>query len=170
MMFLGTAGKVGCMSERLKKTVKLVRRGKLGTDERGANVWTGEVEPCELELVSTAELQRIIESTDESGKASLEEAAAGKDGVLAHDVTNDRFEIIDEEDLKAALEGTETESAETRTADVVYEPVDSSASIEELSLVSTMALRRILGGEDAAGPADDDPQIDDTGFDPYNSG
>ena len=158
------------MNERLKKTVKLVRRGKLGTDERGANVWTGEVEPCELELVSTTELQRIIESTDDRSKTALKEAAAGKDGVLAHDVANDRFEIIDEEDLKAALESTTAEPAETRTADVVYEPVSGSASMEELSLVSTMALRRMLDQDADSEAGDETPEIDDKGFDPYNSG
>ena len=170
MMSIGLVDKVSRMSERLKKTVKLVRRGKLGTDERGANVWTGEVEPCELELVSTMELQRIIQSTDERSKASLKEAAAGKEGVLAHDVTNDRFEVIDEEDLKAALESAATEPSEARTADVVYEPVDDGVNIDELSLVSTMALRRMLGDEDPAEAESDDLEIDDKGFDPYNSG
>ena len=154
------------MTEQLKKTIRLVRRGKLGTDERGRNVWTGDVETCELELVSTSELQRIIASGDEERKERLRQAAAGGDGVLAHDTANDRFEVIDDEDLKAALESAD--QAPTRSADVVYEPVSSSDDIDELSLVSTMALRRMLGQQDEVEEVETEPG--EQGFDPYNSG
>ena len=157
------------MNDELKKTIRLVRRSKLGTDERGRSVWTGEVGTCELELVSTSELERIISSADEQSKERLQEVAAGKDGVLAHDVANDRFEVIDDEDLKAALEGTENAPAERRQAEVVYDPVTPTANIDDLSLVSTLALRRMLGQE-AETDTDKAPPLDEGGgFDPYNS-
>ena len=158
------------MNDEMKKTIRLVRRGKLGTDERGRNVWTGDVEPCELELVSTAQLQRIISSSDERRKDRLRKAADGKDGVLAHDIANDRFEIIDDEDLKAALESVDNAQAERRPAEVVYEPVTPTADIDELSLVSTMALRRMLGHQEEQSVEETPVADEGGGFDPYNSG
>ena len=154
----------------MKKTIRLVRRGKLGTDERGRNVWTGDVDSCELELVSTAQLERIISSSDEQRKDRLREAADSKAGVLAHDIANDRFEIIDDEDLKAALESADNAEAERRPAEVVYEPVTPTADIDELSLVSTMALRRMLGREEETSEEESPPVDEGGGFDPYNSG
>ena len=59
------------------------------------------------------------------------------------------------------------------SADVTLEPPDDDAPSESFSLVSTRALRKIIG-KDAGGDSDggelDADIIDTEGSDPYNSG
>ena len=157
------------MADELFKTVRIVRRSKVATDDRGRTVWVDPVESAELELVTTTMLTRMLDSDDEQRKQRIREVAEGKDGLLAHDAENDRFEIIDDAELQAAIEASASDAPATRTADVTYEIVAEreDADAEELSLVSTMALRRILQGENAGDAPDPD---EDAGFDPYNSG
>ncbi len=158
------------MSDELFKTVRIVRRSKVATDERGHSVWVDPVDSAELELVTTTMLTRMLESDNGERSRRLEEAAQGKDGLLAHDRDNDRFEIIDDADLQAAIDASAGDAPVTRSADVTYEVVAEREDVdEELSLVSTLALRRMLRGEDSG--ADDDLPVDEGGgFDPYNSG
>ena len=159
------------MADDLKRTVRIVRRSKVSTDDRGRSVWTDPVETAELELVSTTMLKRVLTGDDEARKQQIREAAKGKDGVLAHDPDHDRFEIIDDNDLQSAIEAQQSAGIETRSADVVLEPLkeSSDADDEELSLVSTQMLRQMIGIEDdVAAEAPGDP--DDDGFDPYNTG
>ena len=158
------------MSDELFKTVRIVRRSKVATDERGHSVWVDPVDSAELELVTTTMLTRMLESDDEERNRRLAEAAQGKDGLLAHDRDNDSFEIIDDADLQAAIDASAGDAPATRSADVTYEVVAEREDVdEELSLVSTLALRRMLRGEDSE--ADDDlPADEGGGFDPYNSG
>ncbi len=158
------------MSDDLFKTVRIVRRSKVATDERGHSVWVDPVDSAELELVTTTMLTRMLESDDEERNRRLVEAAQGKDGLLAHDRDNDCFEIIDDADLQAAIEASAGDAPPTRSADVTYEVVAEREDVdEELSLVSTLALRRMLRGEDSG--TDDELSVDEGGgFDPYNSG
>ena len=81
------------------------------------------------------------------------------------------FEIIDDDDLEAALKTVAEDSGPGRVADVVYEPVAGSApdADEELSLVSTQMLRRILGEEEEDAEQDPGAIEAERGFDPYNS-
>ena len=51
-----------------------------------------------------------------------------------------------------------------------YEPVEPTADLDDLSLVSTMALRRILGKDEEEEEEKIDPADSGGGFDPYNSG
>ncbi len=158
------------MSEELKQTVRLIRRGKVHTDDRGRSVWSEPVEDVELELVSTQMLKTMLVSGDDERKEKLRAAADMREGVLAQNVQSGSFEIIDDDDLEAALKSVAEDSGPGRVADVVYEPVSGSEpeADEELSLVSTQMLRRILGDEDDGG--DDAEAIEpEQGFDPYNS-
>jgi hypothetical protein len=143
--------------------VRIVRP-KVSTDDRGRTVWTEPVESVELELVTTGMLEQILQTDDDDAKRRLREAARGKDGVLAHDPRRGRYEIIDDDDLKAPAGAPETGGAST----VVLEPLSSLADIdgEELSLVSTQALRRIIRVEEDE--PDDERLEPDKGFDPYN--
>lgn len=84
------------MSEELKQTVRILRRAKVASDERGRTVWLDPAEPTELELVSTTMLERVLSSGDASRRQQIRDAASGKDGVLAIEVKSDSFEIIDE--------------------------------------------------------------------------
>jgi hypothetical protein len=154
------------MSDELKQTVRIMRRAKVTTDDRGRTVWAGPVEPTELELVSTTMLERVLSSSDENRKQKIKDAAAGKEGLLAHDRETDNFEIIDDSGLLALLqqEGGDT----SKPADVVYELLDDPAEPgEELSLVSTQVLRRMLKIDDT--PVEIDGETDDRGFNPYDN-
>lgn len=159
------------MANQLTKTVRIVRRSKVATDDRGQTVWVDPVESAELALVTTTMLKEMLTSDDEQQKMRIREAAEGKDGLLAHDAESDRFEIIGDADLQAAIDASAGTTDTARPTDVTYEVVseyeDDSAG--ELSLVSTQALRRILHSE--SGRTEDIELADDEGgFDPYNSG
>jgi hypothetical protein len=155
------------MSKSLTKTVRILKPARVKTDDRGRTVWDGPVEETELELVSTAMLRTMLASGDGERRRQLKKAAAGKEGVLAKNLTSGTFEIIDDDDLKAA--------------DVTWQPLRQRADTanEELSLVSTQALRKILGQpEKKKEPARKETGKKDRkkdvlpggGFDPYNSG
>ena len=155
------------MSDEYTKTVRIPRPGKIHTDGRGRSVWTDPVETAEFELMSTTALKKVLDSDDDIAKKAIADAAAsGGDGVLARDTATGLFEIVSDEDLQAILDDDFSLPKKTRPADVTLEPASDEPS-EELSLVSTQALRKILH-------QDDDDQLDDLepdgGFDPYNSG
>lgn len=127
------------------KTVRLRKPPSVTTDDRGQRVWSAPIEPAEFELVSTVELQRILDS-DSEARHKIENAVEceeNPDAVLAHDAENDQYEFID-------AEGS-----------------------EEFSLVSTQMLFKILARENGTDkPVNDeiaaDEDLDDGGFDPYN--
>jgi hypothetical protein len=158
------------MSDELKRTVRILRHAKVSSDDRGRSVWVDPVESAELELVSTVMLERVLSSDDEDRKRKLKEAAAGKEGVLAHDPEKDSFQIVDDADLMAMLEMTPHGMDAIKSADVVYEPLSSLADTgEELSLVSTQALRRILKIEDEPQGSDEEDALAGRGFNPYDN-
>jgi len=162
------------MSNDLFKTVRLVRRGKVTTDDRGRSVWAEPVADAELELVSTQMLQQMLESDDEERKERLKAASSTRDGVLARNTSTEEFEVIDDDDLKAALSVAEGSTGPGRVADVIYEPVvddEAGDDGEELSLVSTQMLRKMLGADEETDDTDKAPEADvGQSFDPYNSG
>lgn len=164
------------MNKSLTQTLKILRPARVKTDDRGRTVWDGPVEETELELVSTTSLRAILASGDAERKRQLKEAAASKNGVLAQNLTSGSFEIIDDEDLKAALEHADSTPDKVRAADVTWEPLLERADSgdDELSLVSTQALRRMLGQPEKKEPAterkkDRKAESPGGGFDPYNS-
>jgi hypothetical protein len=158
------------MSDEFKRTVRILRHPKVKSDDRGRTIWVDPVESAGLELVSTVMLERVLSSDDENRKQKLKDAAAGKDGVLAHDLEKDSFEIVDDADLMAMLEMTPHGMDAIKSADVIYEPLSSLADTgEELSLVSTQALRRILKLDNETDAAEDNDESVDRGFNPYDN-
>ncbi len=155
------------MSDDLKKTIRLVRKNKCITDDRGRTVWNVPIENTELELVSTKRLEQMIASDGQRAKKRIAEAAGKKDGILAHNAADDRFQIIDDDDLMAALDSAaDTNDREVRLAsEDAPEFDDSSGGEEELSLVSTQMLKQLLDVED--GDKDEAPPPE-TGFNPYD--
>ena len=139
------------MGDELRRTVKIRRDRKVGDDGSGRNVWTKPIEEVELELVSTATLKRVLESGEKAHKARLRELADGKDGVLARSSENNEFQILAEDDF-------------------TLEPVDRPGGEEELSLVTTQALRRILKTEGASEGGQQDTRDEGGGYNPYDSG
>jgi hypothetical protein len=162
------------MAEDYIPTVRIRRPAKVTTDDRGRTVWADTVETAELELVSTAELQKILASTDEDTRSAIQSIIREEEeGVLARDPTTGLFEIISDADLQAILENTNDLPKTRRPADVTLEPVNRQEDDEELSLVSTQVLRKILAKDapKAPSPAKDKlPRDKGGGFDPYNSG
>lgn len=149
------------MSIDLTRTVRIIRKPKVALDERGHNVWVDEVETAEFELVSTMMLQAIIESGDDAQKAQLRAAADAGDGVLTHDAEKNLFEIVDDEDLMAALRNAD-DSAPPSVGETV-ETIDEQD--DQFELVSTQMLKAMLDPDSAQEKADEI----DTAFDPYNS-
>ena len=125
------------MSEDLKQTVRILVQKKVALDDRGRTVWVAPIETAEFELVSTATLKQMLASDNDEHKRQLKALATEKDGVLAQSVEDGSFCIVEDTDLH-----------------------------EELSLVSTVALRRILKHEDAA--ANIGEPDEDRGFNPYD--
>lgn len=128
-------------------TVRLKKKPSVITDDRGRRVWAAPIEPAEFELVSTMELQQILNS-DEVAKAQIEEAARAEenpDAVLAQNPANGDYEFVD-------AEGN-----------------------EEFSLVSTQMLFKMLAKDGSDGSADNDDSVDDEfadgggGFNPYDA-
>ena len=77
------------------------------------------------------------------------------------------FEIIDDTDLQAILDVDSDLPKLSRPTDVTREPLHDYADEENLSLVTTMALRKVLAKDN-----DDvttEPGGDTSGMDPYNS-
>jgi len=144
---------------------------KIKTDSRGRSVWADAVETAQLELISTEQLQALLASDDIVSQRSIEEAAScGDEGVLARDAATGIFEIIDDFDIQAILEGNLNETARRSSeAEVILEPAEmpGTSAPEELSLVSTQMLRKVLG-EDDSNESESTPELGG-GFDPYNS-
>lgn len=159
-------------------TIKIRRPPRIQTDGQGRSVWADPIEPAdELELVSTQALRVILESNDVRARQAIETAASGvNEGVLARDPAAGTFEIIDDAELQDILDNTKDLPPIKRPADVTLVPVQQDAG-EELSLVSTQALRKLLGTKSPAGETASRKNPGDTGgssgktgggFDPYN--
>jgi hypothetical protein len=161
------------MADEYIPTVRIRRPSKVTTDNRGRTVWADTIETAELELVSTNELQKILASSDDDTRSAIERIVPAKgEGVLARDPATGLFEIISDDDLKAILENNGDLPKTSRPADVTLQPVARTSSGDELSLVSTQVLRKILGKEAPKEAPRQTPRKSDKGggFDPYNSG
>ncbi len=148
--------------------------GKIVSGDQGRSVWADTVQTGKFDLVTTQELRAILDASDDDSLRSIEQAATSdEEGVLARNAETGMFEIIDEESLQEILGGRATGAYTRPSADVTLEPPDDDAPSESFSLVSTRALRKIIG-KDAGGDSDggelDADIIDTEGSDPYNSG
>ncbi len=165
------------MADDYTATIRIRRPAKVKTDDRGRTVWVDTVETAQLELVSTGELKQLLESSDEGTRSTIRQMVEGEQqGVLARDPSTGLFQIISEEDLKAAL-SEEAAPKKARPADVTLEPHRDSDEDEELSLVSTQMLRQVLQTEAAParpGPARKSRDVarkdEGGGFNPYDTG
>jgi hypothetical protein len=159
------------MAKDYEKTVRIQRPAKVKQDERGRNVWVGEVESVELELVSTTALEKILKSDNGRTRSEIRKLVAGrKDGVLARDTATGLFQIVSDADLGTALDAVKPRDRTQRRAEVTADPISEKArqAGDELSLVSTQILRKLLKPVDKA-----EPKIGRKdkfgGFDPYDN-
>lgn len=159
------------MSRETANKVLVKRPSKVSTNEHGRTVWVDPVESAELELVSTQMLKVILSSRDTADREAIAEAAnTAIDGVLARDPGNGQFEIIADEDLQAILDDNQGLPKLTRPADATLEPLRDYADDTELSLVSTQALRRVLGNDEDESDASPIATNEEAGFNPYDRG
>lgn len=154
------------MSDDLKKTQRVVPKTKVRTDDRGRTVWDDTIKTANLELVSTQMLKQLIDNSDHATSSQLQEVSKGRDGVLAHDAEQGRFEIISDEELEHILKGTEAEYNAKKAVLAEEPPAEPVAEEEELELVSTQMLRQILSPDDFS-ELDEDGSAQ-SGFDPYD--
>jgi len=146
-------------------------------DDRGRSVWVGTIETAELEIVSTQMLKTLLDSADARNREQVEQLASrDEDGFLARNAATGHFQIIDDTDLQAILD-QQKNSVPAPQPDTTDEstllPVTDD---NELALVSTQALRKIL--DESTGekrnaettPGGKFSRDDAGGFDPYNTG
>ena len=135
-----------------------MRDRKVGTDSQGRTVWTKPLEEAEFELVSTVMLKQIIESDDDRKNARIRALADAEDGVLARSTGSGEYEILPDDELEAALKATSNPESPNKPQQFTLETVSESDEAEELSLVSTQMLRRMLSVDDESdvGPDDQD--------------
>ncbi|MBT8077405.1 MAG: hypothetical protein KJO31_02460 [Gammaproteobacteria bacterium] len=145
---------------------------RVRTDGRGRSVWDDTIKTANLELVSTQALELELKSGSEKCRRSIERAAEHTgEGILARDTATGLYEIIDDDDLREILGGQQDLSATGRPAEVTPEPAGdtTAAAGEELSLVSTQMLRKVLGQADLE-EEDSSPAQLERSFNPYDSG
>ena len=166
---LGVLAENPRMSDELKTKVRIQRPARVQSDGSGGSVGSESARNADLELLSTVALKSILKSSDTDAKKSIAEAAkSGDEGVLARDTATGHFEILDDTDLQKVIEQDRNPAKQQKVDDVSYEPAaDKGQSIDELSLVSTLALRKILKDDDAeeAPPEEGDSK----GYNPYGS-
>ncbi len=124
----------------------LIRRPFRRTDgDRGRSLPDETADSAELELVSTQMLKVMLSSRDASDREAIASAAStSSEGVLARNRNNGRYEIIEDEELQAIVAANRDLPRFTRPADVTLEPLHDYVDDEELALVSTHALRKVL--------------------------
>ena len=132
-------------------------------------------EPVELELVSTIVLDKILGSADGKTRDEISRLAKGrKDGVLAWDTATGVFKIVSHDDARKRVHRGIERSVPGQAA-VTQNPATKKGqqSTDELSLVSTQVLRKVLNLEE---PAEKEKPAVGTvkkdkygGFDPYNN-
>ena len=149
-------------------TIVIRRPTKVETDDRGQTVWAGAIEETEFDLMSSQDLELALQTANDVDRESMRVVAeSGKDGVVARDRATGLYDVISETELLELMD-TDTElSASIRRHEMMPESADDSCA-DELSLVSTQALQRLLNqddSEDSLGVLDDNP-----GCDPYDKG
>jgi len=156
------------MADRTPRKVLVKRPTRIREDGSGRSVWADPVESAELELVSTQMLKQILTSRDDTERKAIENIAnVSADGVLARHPTTGGFEIIEDDELQVILDDNQGLPEVSRPADATLEPLRDYVDDEQLSLVSTQALRKVLNDDDVA---EEEPLLNGGGFNPYDHG
>ncbi len=150
-------------------TTDVIRRStEERTDDHGDTIWADDIKEIELELMSTQDLELAIQASSETDRESLRALAeSDRDGVVARDRATGLYDLISEAELRESLDIDITLSTSIRRNEMVPESTDAGRE-DELSLVSTQALHRMLNQSDSE--ATIEAQVDDPGFNPYDKG
>jgi len=156
------------MADQTPRKVLVKRPTRIREDGSGRSVWADPVESAELELVSTQMLKQILTSRDDTERKAIENIAnVSADGVLARHPTTGGFEIIEDDELQVILDDNQGLPEVSRPADATLEPLRDYVDDEQLSLVSTQALRKVLNDDDVA---EEEAELNGGGFNPYDHG
>ena len=155
------------MSNDLEKTIRLRRPATPGSDTSdGADTQA----TAEFELVSTQMLERILVAENQAPKQQIEELADSDDGWLAREADGDKFEIVKDEELEAALRAMNEGHDPLDVPDASFERVDAlKETASDLCLVSTQHLRRVLSPDAEEEDLADKIMREARGFNPYNN-
>lgn len=158
------------MTDAESKRVLVRRPSRIKTDGQGRSVWADPVESAELELVSTQMFKAMLTSRDQSEMNAIERVAnSSEDGVLARNPESSSFEIISDDELHEILAANDNLPPVKKPADAILEPLKDYPDDDQLSLVSTQALRRVLNRDQS--DAASEPELldeDGGGFNPYD--
>ena len=151
------------MNDDQTSTIRILREPKVITDAVGGTVWVDDVEPVELELISTQVLEGMMEVDEDTVRLKLKDLDATDNGVLArnvHDPQSD-FEVVGGEELERAL----FETTGSHTLD----------DAQELQLVSTQMVQVLIERPDMTPQqVSEEMQLMEEleaagGYDPYNN-
>jgi len=161
------------MTKDHSKTVQIRKIDKVAPDLRGRSVWLGKVEPVELELVSTTALEKILKTEGGETRSEIRKLAAGrKNGVLARDAATGHFRILSDADLRKATPAPPGEAPERGVTTGAPLTDTARRKAEELSLVSTQILRKVVKSEvpaETAKPKAAGKKDKFGGFNPYDN-
>ena len=157
------------------KTVRIRKIDKVAPDHRGRSVWLGKIEPVELELVSTTALEKILKTGGADTRIEIRKLAVGrKNGLLARDTATGHFRILSDADLRKAATTSPPGDGPRRSGVVTAAPLTETArkKADELSLVSTQVLRKVVKPDGEAGDRKPKPAARKDkfgGFNPYDN-
>lgn len=147
------------------------RRTQADSDRSGG--YPDTVKLQKLELMSTQRLTRLLAEEQGGRKAVQAIAESADEGYLARDAATGMFRIIDDDELQALLDqdAGAPDATVPPTPAAPAAPAEPVAGNDELSLVTTQALRKILTvAEPAAAKPEKKPENKDPGggFNPYD--
>jgi hypothetical protein len=147
-------------------TLKIRRPSKIKMDERGHAVWVGAIEPADFELVPTERIRAILESGDKDRINEISQIArTGPQGVLIQDCIDGHISVLASARFENLLQAPDSP--------VVREPDDQDMAVsateqsDNLQLMDTQILRKILASERKIDPLDLD---ENKGSNPYDTG
>ncbi|MFK8053014.1 MAG: hypothetical protein AB8F65_08555 [Woeseiaceae bacterium] len=157
------------MAGDFTRTMRLVRRSKVVTNDVGGTVWVDSVEPVELELVSTMMLEVMMDTDEDETRRQLKQLPEDGEGVLAHDPKRSEFQVVHCDEIEAALSGNAGPS--TPNPDLVHDDDELELSLVSTQMIKVMLDHPELSPQEVSEEVQLIEEIESAGgFDPYNNG
>ena len=156
------------MSEERSARVVVRRSLKDATSQLNQSLVSKTVEDAKLQLISTQMLKQILCSSYHDDRNAIRDAAdTSVDGVLVRDTTTGLFQIIADAVVQTILDENEHLPNLSCPVDVTMEPLHDYADSENLSLVSTRALRSVFADDEIVEEVDPETEADICDFNSY---
>lgn len=149
-------------------TLRMKGSSKIRMDERGRVVWVGDIESAEFELVATSHVRAIVDSGDEDkiNEISLI-ARTGPQGVLIQDCSDGHFGVLESASLDKLLQ--DPDAPVVRESDELATAVSAAEPDDDLELMDTQILRKILLSEGKIEQLEPEESEQNEGVDPYDT-